>query len=238
MNQHAHNGRVDKDNSMKNYKNISRRDVTKQIGIATAISLLGPGITRAAALTPRQTEGPFYPVDEQVDKDMDLTLIDGHSETAEGETILVRGCVLDTDGQPIDDVLVDIWQANHFGRYSHPDDNSAAPVDPNFQGWGLTKTNVDGMYGLKTIKPGAYRLSAVDGSGQRCRHIHFKVSRPGFKDLTTQMYFQGDPLIDQDLVMAETPTELRHLLIANSITDEVTRLPLYRFDLVLVDVDA
>jgi protocatechuate 3,4-dioxygenase beta subunit len=52
------------------------------------------------------------------------------------------------------------------------------------------------------------------------------------------MYFQGDPLIDQDLVMAETPTELRHLLIANLITDEVARLPLYRFDLVLVDVDA
>ena len=108
MNQHAHNGRVDGDNSMKNYKNVSRRDVTKQIAIATAISLLSPGITRAAAITPRQTEGPFYPVDEQVDKYMDLTLIDGHSETAEGETILVRGCVLDTDGQPIDAVLVDI----------------------------------------------------------------------------------------------------------------------------------
>ena len=223
---------------MKNYKNVSRRDVTKQIGIAASISLLGPGITRAAALTPRQTEGPFYPIDEQVDKDMDLTLIDGHSEIAEGETILVRGCVLDTGGQPLDDVLVDIWQANHFGRYSHPDDNSAAPLDPNFQGWGLTKTNVDGMYGLKTIKPGAYQIPAADGSGQRCRHIHFKVSRPGFEDLTTQMYFDGDPLIDQDLVMAKTPPELRHLLIAHSTIDEVTRLPLYRFDLVLVAADA
>jgi len=146
--------------------------------------------------------------------------------------------VSDADGRPLDDALVDVWQANHFGRYSHPEDNSTAPLDPNFQGWGLTKTNAEGRYGLKTIKPGAYRLSAVDGSGQRCRHIHFKVSRPGFKDLTTQMYFHGDPLIDQDLVMARTPTELRHLLIADSITDEVTRLPLYRFDLVLVAADA
>ena len=223
---------------MTNYKNVSRRDVTMQIGIVAGISLMGPGITRAAAITPEQIEGPFYPIDEQADKDMDLTLIEGHSDTAEGETILVRGRVSDADGRPLDDALVDVWQANHFGRYSHPEDNSTAPLDPNFQGWGLTKTNAEGRYGLKTIKPGAYRLSAVDGSGQRCRHIHFKVSRPGFKDLTTQMYFHGDPLIDQDLVMARTPTELRHLLIADSITDEVTRLPLYRFDLVLVAADA
>ena len=223
---------------MKKLTNISRRDVTKQIGIAAGISLLGPGITQAAAVRPEQTEGPFYPIDEQADMDMDLTLIEGHSETAEGETILIRGRLSDADGRPLDDALVDVWQANHFGRYSHPGDKNTAPLDPNFQGWGITKTNAEGRYGLKTIKPGAYRLSAVDGSVQRCRHIHFKVSRPGFKDLTTQMYFHGDPLIDQDLVMARTPTELRHLLIADSITDEVTRLPLYRFDLVLADADA
>ncbi len=223
---------------MRNYKNVSRRDVTKQIGIAAGISLLGPGITRAAMQTPGQTAGPFYPIDEQADKDMDLTLIEGHSETAEGETILVRGSVFDTRGQPLEDLLIDIWQANHFGRYSHPKDNSAAPLDPNFQGWGLTKTNAEGRYGLKTIKPGAYRIPAADGFGQRCRHIHFKVSRPGFEDLTTQMYFAGDPLIDHDLVMAKTPPELRHLLIAHSTTDEVTRLSLYRFDLVLVAADA
>jgi protocatechuate 3,4-dioxygenase beta subunit len=231
-------GDVDKEYSMTKHKKISRRDVTKQIGLAAGISLLALGVTRATAPTPEQVEGPFYPIDEQADKDMDLTLIEGHSETAEGEKILVRGRVSDANGRPLHDALVDVWQANHFGRYSHPEDKSTAPLDVNFQGWGVTKTNAEGRYGLKTIKPGAYRLSAVAGSGQRCRHIHFKVSRPGFKDLTTQMYFQGDPLIDQDLVMAETPTELRHLLIANLITDEVTRLPLYRFDLVLVDVDA
>ena len=109
---------------MKNYKNFSRRDVTRQIGIVAGISLLGPGITRAALQTPEQTDGPFYPIGEQADRDMDLTLIDGHAETAEGETILVRGCVFDTGKQPLDDVLIDIWQANHFGRYSHPADKN------------------------------------------------------------------------------------------------------------------
>ncbi len=223
---------------MKNYKNVSRRNVTKQIAIAAGISLLGPGIIRAAMKTPEQTAGPFYPIDEQADKDMDLTLIEGHSDTAEGEPVLVRGSVFDTDGQPLDNALVDIWQANHFGRYSHPEDNSKTPLDPNFQGWGLTKSNADGRYGFKTIKPGAYQIPVTDGSGQRCRHIHFKVSRPGFVDLTTQMYFYGDPLIDQDLVMAQTSPELRHLLIAQSTTDELTGLPLYRFDIVLVAADS
>ncbi len=88
---------------MKKHTNISRRDVTKQIGIAAGISLLGPGITQAAAVTPEQTEGPFYPIDEQADMDMDLTLIEGHSETAEGETILIRGRLSDADGRPLDD---------------------------------------------------------------------------------------------------------------------------------------
>jgi len=223
---------------MKNYKNVSRRDVTKQIAIAAGISLLGPGITRASMQTPEQTAGPFYPIDEQADKDMDLTLIEGHSDTAEGETVLVRGSVFDTDGQPLDNALVDIWQANHFGRYSHPEDNSKTPLDPNFQGWGLTKSNAEGKYGFKTIKPGAYQFPLAYGSGQRCRHIHFKVSRPGFEDLTTQMYFYGDPLIGQDLVMAQTSPELRHLLIAQSTTDELTGLPLYQFDIVLVAADS
>ncbi|MFQ6003989.1 MAG: protocatechuate 3,4-dioxygenase [Woeseia sp.] len=200
--------------------------------MAASVSML-PGIARGMALTPRQTEGPFYPVDERADRDVDLTMIRGHAGSAQGEAILLRGRVLDVDGRPLDHALVDIWQANHFGRYSHPDDRNTAPLDPGFQGWGLTRTDTNGEYGFKTIRPGAYRLSPTAGSAQRCRHIHFKVSRPGFKNLTTQMYFRGDPLIENDIVMVDTPEELRHLLIADSITDEATGLELYQFDLVL-----
>jgi protocatechuate 3,4-dioxygenase beta subunit len=196
-------------------------------------ALVTGGFASAAVPTPKQVEGPFHPIDEQPDTDLDLVMIEGHTEPAQGEVILVRGRVTDTDGRPLNDALVDVWQANHFGRYSHPEDPNPAPLDPDFQGWGLITTDSEGRYGFKTIKPGPYPLSFLGEDGWRCRHIHFQVSRAGFAKLTTQMYFHGDPLIEQDLEIATAPAELRHLLIANSTRDEATGLPLYQFDIVL-----
>lgn len=223
---------------MKKNKTVSRRDVSKQIAIAAGVFLLGPSIAKALVPTPEQVEGPFHPIEEQADTDLDLTLIEGNSKTAEGEIILVRGQVFDAEGQPLTDALVDVWQANHVGRYSHPEDPNTAPLDPNFQGWGLMTTDSEGRFSIRTIKPGAYPLSFLGEEGWRCRHIHFQVSRPGFDKLTTQMYFHGDPLIEQDLEIAKAPEELRHLLIAKSISDETTGLPLYRFDVVLAAAEA
>ncbi len=223
---------------MKNHKTISRRDLSKQIGVAAGISLLGPGIAKAMLATPSQVEGPFHPIEEQADTDVDLTLIEGQSKAAEGEVILVRGQVFDVEGKPLKDALVDIWQANHYGKYSHAEDPNTALLDPDFQGWALIMTDSEGGFGFKTIKPGAYPLSFLGEEGWRCRHVHFQVSRPGFSELTTQMYFDGDPLIEQDLEIAKAPEVLRHLLIAKSIADELTGLPLYRFDVVLAAADA
>ena len=218
---------------MKNRIRLSRREVTRFMGMAAGVAFIPAGIARAAVPTPEQVEGPFHPIDEQPDTDLDLVMIQGHSERAQGEIILVRGRVTDTAGRPLKDALVDVWQANHFGRYSHPEDPNTAPLDPNFQGWGLITTGSDGRYGFRTIKPGPYPLSFLGDDGWRCRHIHFQVSRAGFGRLTTQMYFHGDPLIEQDLEIAKAPEELRHLLIAKSRRDEVTGLPLYQFDIVM-----
>jgi protocatechuate 3,4-dioxygenase beta subunit len=218
---------------MKNRTKLSRRDVTKQIGMVAGAVLVTSSVASAAVPTPKQVEGPFHPIDEQSDTDLNLLMIDGHSEPAKGEVILVRGRVIDTDGRPLKDALVDIWQANYFGRYSHPEDPNPAPLDPNFQGWGLITTDSEGRYGFKTIKPGPYPLSFLGEEGWRCRHVHFQVSRRSFSKLTTQMYFHGDPLIEQDLEIAKAPKELRHLLIAKSKLDEVTGLPLYQFDIVM-----
>jgi protocatechuate 3,4-dioxygenase beta subunit len=146
--------------------------------------------------------------------------------------------VFDVEGKPLKDALVDVWQANHYGKYSHAEDPNTAPLDPDFQGWALIMTDSEGRFGFKTIKPGAYPLSFLGEEGWRCRHIHFQVSRPGFNKLTTQMYFDGDPLIEQDLEIAKAPEALRHLLIAKSIADELTGLPLYRFDVVLAAAGA
>ncbi len=213
---------------------LTRRELSRRIGLAAGATLLASSFAIAAVSpTPAQVEGPFHTIDNQADTDTDLSLIEGHTEPAQGEVILVRGRVTDIDGRPLEGALVDVWQANHFGRYSHPKDPNTAPLDPNFQGWALMNTDADGRYGFKTIKPGAYPLSFLGGDGWRCRHIHFQVSRPGSRQLTTQMYFHGDPLIEQDMEIAKAPEALRHKLIAESTEDASSGLPLYRFDIIL-----
>ena len=211
-------------------KKISRRDVTKALGFAGGSLLITPVIAETAVPTPEQTAGPFYPVTPQDDKDVDLTQIDGHANRATGEVILVRGRVFNTRGELLPGATVDVWQANHHGRYSHPDDPNPNPLDPDFQGWGIMQTAGDGAYGYKTIKPGAY---AISEDTVRCRHIHYKVSHPDYTEITTQMYFPGDPLLADDIVMNDTPEELRHLLISEESEDADSGLPLYRFDVVL-----
>lgn len=215
-------------------RKYSRRAIAKQLGsIAGGAALLGPAVASALARTPAQTEGPFYPPLPHAETDVDLTLLDGHSERATGDTILVRGRVTDLSGNPLANARVDIWQANHWGRYAHPGDNNPAPLDPHFQGIGIALTDSDGYYGFRTIRPAAYPLSALGDSGMRPRHIHFKVAHETAGRLTTQMYFEGDPLIEDDTVMRRTPAELRHLLITRAVEDAGTGLPLHRFDITL-----
>ncbi len=183
--------------------------------------------------TPAQTPGPFYPNTLPEETDVGLTLLEGHTERATGDVILVRGRILDSDGKPLANARVDIWQTNHFGRYDHPDDKNPAPLDPNFQGFGVCQTDAEGRYGFRTIRPAPYPLDAMNDVGMRPRHIHFKVSHENANELTTQMYFAGDPLIEDDVVMRGTPEDQRHLLITEAETDEATSLPLHRFDITL-----
>ncbi|MFT7525913.1 MAG: protocatechuate 3,4-dioxygenase beta subunit [Arenicella sp.] len=220
---------------MNNKKPLSRRDVVKRIGLISSISMMPVGSALAKVITPYQVEGPFHPVDDQADTDLDLTIINGNSESAEGKQILVQGRATDADGQPLVDALVDIWQANTHGRYSHPKDKNTAPLDSNFQGWGLIRTDDQGRYRFKTIEPGPYPLSFLGEDGWRCKHIHFKVSIPGAVELVTQMYFAGDPLIAQDLEVAKVPEEHRSLLISKPTIDEQTGLPIYQFDMILAE---
>lgn len=210
---------------------FSRRAFTRQLGlIAGGSSLLGSGVARAIVATPSQTEGPFYPPEPHGETDVDLTLLEGHTERAAGDVILVRGRITDTDGNPLAGARVDIWQTNHYGRYAHPDDSNPAPLDPNFQGIGVATTDEDGRYGFRTIRPAPYPIGPDE---MRPRHIHFKVAHEGERGVTTQMYFEGDPLIEDDLVMRDTPEEQRQLLITTPVDDEETGLPLHEFDIAL-----
>jgi protocatechuate 3,4-dioxygenase beta subunit len=91
--------------------------------------------------------------------------------------------------------VVEIWQANTHGRYTHPNDRNPSPLDPNFEGYGACKTEADGRFRFKTIKPGSY-LTPSSGV-MRTPHIHFQVTSGPIR-FVTQMYFEGEKLNDTD----------------------------------------
>lgn len=160
------------------------------LAVYGAASLLAEELSR----TPRQIMGPFFPVQKPLDQDADLTRVRGKNGRAEGQAIHVMGRVLNTKGQVLPGVDIQIWQANTHGRYTHPRDNNPAPLDPNFEGYARLVTDTEGRYRFKTIKPGAYPM---DSSTQRPPHIHFDVTGRNQR-LVTQMYFAGEPLNEQD----------------------------------------
>ena len=231
-------------------RNFSRRTITKQLGVTVAAlsrpaTFLGAASAVSTAVgakaaaeadlqaTPAQVEGPFHPIRPQPDTDLDLTHVKGRTAAAFGDAIWVAGSVRNANGELLEGAELDIWQANHYGRYAHPGDNNSAPLDPNFQGWGIVRSDNSGRYRIKTVKPGPYPLAALGGSGWRCRHIHFKVSCAGYQPITTQMYFRGDPLLAQDMEIRTVPKNRQALLIADSVVDEASGLPAYHFDITL-----
>ncbi|MCL4142101.1 UNVERIFIED_CONTAM: hypothetical protein GTU68_048841 [Idotea baltica] len=200
---------------------ISRR----QLGLGLAAASIS---TPALALvgTPKQTTGPFYPEALPSESDADLVRI-GNGAAAQGEEIEIVGRVLGSDGRPIREAFVELWQANTHGRYAHSRDTSPAPLDPNFQGFGTVLTDEQGRYRFRTIKPGVYP--------GRTRHLHFRIGGPGFEPLPTQMYFAGDPGNSRDFLW----NSIRNPEARESVTVAFARSAIYptietgRFDIVL-----
>lgn len=179
------------------------------------------------APTPPEIEGPFHPITAQKDKDFDLTQVEGKEGVAKGKVIMIEGKVVDTDNKPIEDATVELWQANAAGRYAHPHDANTAPLDPNFQGWAIAPSGKDGAFKFKSIYPGTY--PAAD-DWTRPPHIHFKVSKLGYVELVTQMYFPDEPLNDKDLLLKRKKEAEQRLMIAESVQADV---PTYRYQIVL-----
>jgi protocatechuate 3,4-dioxygenase beta subunit len=152
-----------------------------------------------------------------------------------GERIIVAGRVLDEDGRPQSNTLLEIWQANAAGRYVHEADQHDAPLDPNFLGSGRCATDENGNYSFYTIKPGAYPWPNHP-NGWRPNHIHFSLFGPSIATrLVTQMYFPGDPLLAFDPIYQGSPAGARENLVSEfslDLTEEGFALG-YKFDIVL-----
>jgi protocatechuate 3,4-dioxygenase beta subunit len=178
--------------------------------------------------------GPVFGQEAVQPGDEDLTR--QHAGEPLGERIIVHGRVLDEDGRPVPNTLVEIWQANACGRYIHVVDQHPAPLDPNFTGAGRAKTDKDGHYKFITVKPGAYPWGNHPNAW-RPSHIHFSLFGHSFVSrLVTQMYFPGDPLFPFDPIFNSVKDEAarNRMVSAFDLENTVPNWALaFRFDIVL-----
>ena len=148
----------------------------------------------------------------------------------------MSGSVLEEDGKPVRNTLVEVWQANAAGRYIHEVDQHPAPLDPNFTGAGRCLTDDEGRYRFVTIKPGSYPWQNHPNAW-RPAHIHFSVFGRAFTQrLVTQMYFPGDPLFEYDPIFQSVrdPKARERLIAGFDLETTVPEWALaYRWDIVL-----
>jgi protocatechuate 3,4-dioxygenase beta subunit len=192
---------------------------------------------RPLALLPQrlgEVTGPLLGEGRVGALDHDLTR--QHDGEPLGERMIVSGRVLDGDGRPVRDTLVEMWQANAAGRYRHVCDDHPAPLDPNFTGVGRCVTDDDGAYSFTTIKPGAYPWRNHHNAW-RPAHLHFSLFGRAFTQrLVTQMYFPGDPLFFQDPIFnsIRDPKARERMIARFDLGSTQPEWALsYRFDIVL-----
>ena len=180
--------------------------------------------------TPSQTVGPFFSLGLDRPEWSDLTR-SNPSGAPLGERIVIEGRVIDGDGAPVTDAVVEIWQANAAGRYAHPEDQqSDKPLDPNFRGFGRAATDAEGHFRFTTVKPGP-----VPGRGNSLQAPHINVllfSRGLLIHLHTRIYFEGEPANAADPLLSsiEDPKKRGTLLARREGSGSPAR---YRFDIIM-----
>lgn len=171
----------------------SRRRFLRDFTLGAAGLWVPGAFAEALQLTPKQTEGPFYPVDLPLDTDNDLIVVNDALTPALGNITHLGGRVTDAKGEAIRNALVEIWQVDHHGVYLHKGSAGAAKRDSNFQGFGRFLTGANGEYYFRTIKPVGYP--------GRTPHIHFAVKMKGRPKWTTQCYVKGEAGNETDMVL-------------------------------------
>jgi len=170
------------------------------LGGGLAIGAAAPLHAAERIVTAQQVEGPFYNYDLPKVHDADLVRLLAGDAPALGQVTHVLGTVQQWSGRPVTGALVEIWQCDANGRYHHPDDHEARPLDPRFQGYGRTLTDASGGFRFRTIRPVAY---GIGGGEMRTPHIHLALSTRGVRRLTTQLYVEGEALNEKDSEVAK-----------------------------------
>ena len=185
--------------------------------------------------TASQTAGPYVHIGlapkqagfEIFEKNFSNVLVGPRTK---GERIRIEGRVIDGSGTPLRDVLLEIWQANAAGRYNHPADRQAKPIDPTFRGWGRTCSDFEtGVYAFDTIKPG----SVVGRRGRpMAPHINFWLVARGINlGLATRMYFSDETAPNaKDPVLNLIEWEVRRKTLIAQREERRGKI-VYRFDI-------
>lgn len=169
----------------------SRRRFFAQLAATGAFFTTRGAFAEALTLTPRQTEGPFYPDKLPLDTDNDLLILNDSITPAAGEITYLSGRILGPDGSPLRGATIEIWQCDASGVYLHSKNlGGHEKQDKHFQGYGRFTTASTGEYLFRTIKPVPYT--------GRTPHIHAKVRMNGRELLTTQVYVKGHPGNEKD----------------------------------------
>lgn len=192
---------------------------SRRLLLAGTAALLLPGhhaLADGLAVTPAQTEGPFYPAAFPADTDSDLVQVRGHATRAMGTVLHLQGRVLDPSGRPLSAARVEIWQCDAQGIYDHPRQSGRDRRDLAFQGFGRMTVDAAGGYAFRTLVPAPYP--------GRAPHIHLKVLAANRNPLTSQLYIAGDPQNERDFVYRAAVRDQRqreridmHLRPANGI---------------------
>lgn len=166
----------------------SRRQFLRTIAASGAFFTARGLYAQALTLTPQQTQGPYYPLpdDLPLGKDNDLVYLNDNLTPASGIVTHISGRVLASSGSPIRGALVELWHADVNGNYTYSAGAGRnAAADPNFAGFGQYLTGSDGRYRFRTIRAGLYP--------GRTRHFHWGITIPGQTTrFTSQTYWSGE----------------------------------------------
>jgi protocatechuate 3,4-dioxygenase, alpha subunit len=183
--------------------------------------------TENFGLAASQTVGPFFQIGFEDFYRSDLTV-----PGLTGTVITISGKILDADLLPVPDALVEIWQANSFGKYAHSDDYQAKPLDPGFTGFGRCPTNAEGAFQFRTVKPGTVPSST---EAPQAPHINVSIFMRGLLNrLVTRIYFSGDERNGADEVLSLVDPARRSTLLARP---DPLRPNAYRWDVFLQGPD-
>ena len=157
--------------------------------------------------TAAQTVGPYFRIGLE-----HLYITDLAPSAALGDKIAITGRVVDGDSKPVDDAILEIWQANAHGKYAHPDDTRDKPPTPGFKGFGRVATDENGVFRFTTVKPGS--VAGPHGIPQAPHLLVAVFMRGLLKHLLTRIYFPDDPANATDPVLNFVPAERRPTLTA------------------------